>query len=196
MADQKHDSTAAATLIAWLDREIWLVTAQHGSRRSGLIATFVNPASIVPDLPRMLIGLSRLHYTCDLVEQSGALALHLLSEHQLAYVWRFGLHSGQEHDKFEGLNVSAAETGSPILSECIGWMDCRVESKQPTGDRVVYLVDVVEARVVNFGPPLTQRRLLELAPPEQLAEMKRQRHNDSIADTDAILQWREQRAGR
>ncbi len=158
------DTTAAATLIAWLDREIWLVTAQAGRRRSGLIATFVNPASIVPDLPRMLIGLSRLHYTWELVELSGALALHLLSEQHLEHVWRFGLQSGRELDKFEGMTLSTAQTGSPILSDCIGWMDCRVETSQPTGDRVVYLVEVLESRVTNFGPPLTQRRLLQLSP--------------------------------
>ncbi len=46
------DVTAAAALIAWLDPAVWLVTAAANGRRSGLIATFVNPASIVADLPR------------------------------------------------------------------------------------------------------------------------------------------------
>jgi len=47
--------------------------------------------------------------------------------------------------------------------------------------------------VTHFGPPLTQRRLFEVAPPERLAELKRQLHTDSYADADAIRAWREQR---
>jgi len=85
------DPTAASTLFAWLDREIWLVAAQADSRRGGLIATFVNQASIVPDMPRMLVGLSRQHYTWELIEESNAFSLHLLGEQHLDWVWRFGL---------------------------------------------------------------------------------------------------------
>ena len=128
------DHTAAATLMAWLDREVWLITAHADSRRGGLIATFVNPASIVPDLPRMVIGLSRSHHTTALIEASGACALHLLGEQHLDLVWRFGLQSGRDVDKFAGLDLSVhGPTGSPILGDAIGWLDCRVEA--PAGRR-------------------------------------------------------------
>ncbi len=184
------DTTAAATLFAWLDREIWLVTAQAGTRRGGLIATFVNPASIVPDMPRMLVGLSRQHQTRELVERSNAFALHLLGEQHLDWVWRFGLESGREKDKLDGLRVRPMSTGSPVLEDAIGWLDCRVEERMETGDRTVYLAEVVQSGVTHFTPPLTLQRLLNLAPPAQLAELKRQLHHDSAIDAEAIRQWR------
>jgi flavin reductase (DIM6/NTAB) family NADH-FMN oxidoreductase RutF len=186
------DVTAASTLFAWLDREVWLVTAQAGSRRGGLIATFVNPASIVPDLPRMLVGLSHLHHTWELVEQSNAFALHLLSEQHLDWVWRFGLQSGRGQDKLEGLRVRALSSGSPVLEDAIGWLDCRVEGRLEVGDRTIYLAEVVEGGVTHFAPPLTFQRLLQLAPPAQLAELKRQLHQDSELDAEAIRRWRTQ----
>src|SRR5438552_135293 len=105
------DATAASTLFAWLDQEVWLVTAQAADRRSGLIATFVNQASIVPDLPRVLVALSKQHFTWELVEASGAFALHLLAEEQIELVWRFGLESGRDTDKLAGLSVTTAVTG-------------------------------------------------------------------------------------
>jgi flavin reductase (DIM6/NTAB) family NADH-FMN oxidoreductase RutF len=186
------DLTAASTLIAWLDRELWLVTAQDGTRRSGLIATFVNAASIVAELPRMLVSLSRQHRTWELVQASGALALHLLNEQNLEWVWRFGLASGADHDKFAGLPVRQGQTGSPLLDDCVGWMDCRVETSLDVGDRTVYVVQVVESRVHNFATPLTTRRLGELGPADRVAEMKRQRHYDSLLDAEAIHAWRRQ----
>src|SRR5947209_1809805 len=119
------DNTAASTLFAWLDRELWLVTAQAGVRRGGLIATFVNQASIVPDVPRMLLGVAKAHHTWELIEASGAFALHLLGEDQLDLVWRFGLDSGRERDKLVGLEWSAGKTGCPLLANAIGWLDCQ-----------------------------------------------------------------------
>jgi flavin reductase (DIM6/NTAB) family NADH-FMN oxidoreductase RutF len=187
------DSTAASTLFAWLDREVWLVTARAGERRGGLIATFVNPATIVPELPRVVVGLARQHHTWELIEASGAFALHLLSEQHLDWVWRFGLESGREQDKFADLAWHAETTGSPLLEEAIGWLDCRVEARLDSGDRTLYLGEVVQGRVTHFAPPLTQQRLMELAPPDRLAEMKRQRHHDSQIDADAIHAWRQGR---
>jgi flavin reductase (DIM6/NTAB) family NADH-FMN oxidoreductase RutF len=184
------DVTAASTLFAWLDREIWLVTAQANGRRGGLIATFVNQASIVPDVPRMLVGLSRQHHTWELVEQSNAFALHLLGEYHLDWIWRFGLESGRGRDKLHGLRVKQASIGSPILEDAIGWLDCRVEGRLNSGDRTIYLAEVVQGGVTHFAPPLTLQRLLQLAPPARLAELKRQLHRDSELDTEAIRQWR------
>lgn len=184
------DSTAASTLIAWLDREVWLVTSQAGERRSGLIATSVSATSHVSELPRMLVGINHQHYTHELIEASGALALHLLSEHNLDWVWLFGLQSGRDRDKFAGLTIEPGLTGSPLLAGTIGWMDCRVETRLETGDRTYYLAEVVQARVCNFAPPLNQKRLMSLAPSSRVAELMRQRHHESVLDTEAIRAFR------
>jgi flavin reductase (DIM6/NTAB) family NADH-FMN oxidoreductase RutF len=184
------DVTAASTLFAWLDQEVWLVTARSGDRRSGLIATFVNQASIVPELPRVVVALSKQHFTRELVEASGAFALHLLAEEQIEFVWRFGLESGRDSDKMAGMSVTRGATGSPLLAEAIGWLDCRVETRLDIGDRVLYVAEVVEGRVTNFAPPLTTKRLMERTPSPRLTQMQRQRHQDSYCDAQAIAAWR------
>lgn len=189
------DATAAATLFAWLDREIWLVTARAGERRGGLIATFVSQASLVADMPRVLVSLAKQHHTWGLIEASGCFALHLLCEENLELVWRFGLASGRDLDKFAGLEPTAAATGSPVLAGTVGWLDCRVETKLDFGDRTAFVAEVVEGTVTHFAPPLTAKRLVELAPASRLAEMQRLRHQDSYRDAEAIRAWREARGG-
>lgn len=189
------DQTAPTTLFAWLDREIWLVTTQtQDRRRGGLIATFVNQASIVPACPRVLVGLGKKHRTWELVEVSQSFTLHLLGEQHIDQVWRFGLQSGRNVDKFTGLDTGALQTtplGHPLLNQTVGWLDCRVESRLDTGDRTVYLAEVLQGEVLHFGPPLTLKRLLAKAPPEYLAELKRQMQYDSLHDAEAIHSWRE-----
>src|SRR5262245_38191132 len=83
-------------------RELWLLTVSAGPRRGGLIATFVTQASLVPELPRILIGLANHHHSRALVDEVGAFALHLLGEEHLDWVWRFGLHTGHSVDKLAG----------------------------------------------------------------------------------------------
>jgi flavin reductase (DIM6/NTAB) family NADH-FMN oxidoreductase RutF len=185
------DRTAAAALFAWLDREIWLLTAGSGGRRGGLIATFVNHASLTPEFPRVVVGIARHHHTWELIEESGAFALHLLNPDNAGLVARFALQSGREAEKFAGLATHTASTGSPLLDDAVGWIDCKVETKLDTGDRTIYLAQVVEGKVTHFGAPLTARQLQAHLSPDVLAELKRLMHRDAHIDADAIRTWRE-----
>jgi flavin reductase (DIM6/NTAB) family NADH-FMN oxidoreductase RutF len=173
-----------------VDRELWLITACHGPERGGLIASNVTEVSIVPAMPRVLVGIGKRHFTWELIERSGAFAMHLVAKEHLDWVIRFGTQSGRTVDKFAGIATSPALTGSPILESAVGWLDCRVESKMDTGDRTVYLAAVLRARLVDPRPVLTAARLLELVPPEIRAEMKAQREHDAALDAEAIREWR------
>jgi flavin reductase (DIM6/NTAB) family NADH-FMN oxidoreductase RutF len=184
------DPAAIANVFAQLDRELWLLTAAAGDRRGGLIATFVNQASIVPDMPRVAVGLARQHHTWGLVEAAGAFALHLLAEEQLDRVWRFGLESGRDGDKLAGLPVRTGATGAPVLTDVPAFLDCRVEARWDSGDRTVYLAEVVGGAVNKPGPVLTMRRLIGLAPAEQLRQLKQGLVRDAEFDAAAIRQWR------
>ena len=187
--------TEATELFALADRELWLVTAQHGGNRGGLIATFVCHASLPPELPRVLIAVAKQHHTWQLIEQSGAFALHLLREDQVDFVWRFGLQSRRDVDKLAGLATQATATGSPRLLDMIGWADCRVEARWDTGDRTVYLAEIVEARLENKAAPLTVHGLLRIAPRDKLEQLRALREQDSRIDAAAILAWRKDHGG-
>jgi flavin reductase (DIM6/NTAB) family NADH-FMN oxidoreductase RutF len=173
-----------------VDRELWLITACHGPERGGLIATNVTDVSIVPEMPRVLAAIGKRHFTWELIERSGAFAMHLVAKEHLDWVIRFGTQSGRTVDKFAGIATSTGPTGSPILDSAVGWLDCRVESKMDTGDRTVYLAAVLKAQMVDPRPVLTAARMIELVPPEIRATMKAQREHDAARDAEAIREWR------
>lgn len=180
-----------ANVFAGLDRELWIVTAAAGPRRGGLVATFVGQASIAPELPRVVAGIAKTHRTWDLIEASGAFALHLVGDDQLDRVWRFGLQSGRDADKLADLETRRAATGSPILGDAPGWLDCRVEARFDIGDRTLYLAEVVDGRIESDRAWLTMHGLLRRAPAEKRAELKRQLRRDGQSDAAAIRDWRE-----
>jgi flavin reductase (DIM6/NTAB) family NADH-FMN oxidoreductase RutF len=181
---------AASEIFDRLDRELWIITARSGDRSSGLVATYVANVSLVPALPRVTIALAKHHFTHELIESTGAFCIHLISEDQIDWVWRFGIPSGRDVDKLSGLATSTGASGSPILTGALGWLDCRVESRLDTGDRTIYLAEVLDARLERSLKPLTFKRMLELAPAEKLRELKQMMERDVEIDRAAILEWR------
>lgn len=186
--------SAASQIFDKTDRELWIVTASDGSRRGGLVATFVCLASLVEELPRTLVALSKQHNTWRLIETSNAFGLHLISARQLDWVWQFGLQTGRDGDKLADLNVETSVTGAPLLSDAIGWLDCRVEARTDTGDRTVYLAEAVAASMRRDEPPLTMKELLRIAPRQRLEQLKQLRQRDSKVDAQAIHAWRQRRS--
>jgi flavin reductase (DIM6/NTAB) family NADH-FMN oxidoreductase RutF len=183
------DFSAINQVFPLTDRELWLVTSQTDGQRAGLIATFVNQGSIVPEAPRVVVGLANQHHTAQVVRRSGHFVLQLLTEDQVEIVWRFGLHSGRDIDKWSEIAFAEA-AGGPWLTDALAWLDCRVEATFDTGDRTVYLAAVEAGGVLRPGTPLTMSRLLALAPAERLREMKAGLDRDAAIDAAAIAAWR------
>lgn len=180
-----------------LDRELWIVTAAHGGRRGGLVSTTVVSASIVPDLPRILVAIAHQHATASLIEGSGGFVLHLVAPSQVDRVWTFGTQSSRDIDKFAGCDAILREgkTRAPILSDAPGWLECRVESRMETGDRTVYLAEVIDAGrgAAADKRPLTMHGLLNVATPQQRQVLQESLTADGAVDAAAIRTWRQNR---
>ena len=113
------------------------------------------PSSLDPAMPKVTLSLNSHHYTTQLIEQSGALGLHLLRPDQSDVAWGFGLRSGRETDKFAGLKLTVGTTGSPILTDCLASLECRVLRKIEVGDRLYFWCEVVAG-----NPPAERRAAL------------------------------------
>jgi flavin reductase (DIM6/NTAB) family NADH-FMN oxidoreductase RutF len=194
-----------AALFELVDREVWIVTAAHAGMRGGLVATFVSPATTVAEMPRIVVGIAKGHHTWSLIESSNSFAVHLVEKSQVDLVWRFGLESGRDVDKFAGLHgLRTGKQGSPILGQALAWLDCRVENRMDTGDRTVYLAEILDgagpgnrdsqSAEQNQSNLLTLRRLSEIAPTDKKKTMRAQFDADAQSDAEAIRRWRSAQA--
>jgi flavin reductase (DIM6/NTAB) family NADH-FMN oxidoreductase RutF len=178
-----------------LDPVLWVVTAGDGRSNGVLVATFVNTASIVKELPRVVVAIAKHHRTWELIEAGNAFALHLLREQHADWATRFGIESGRAVDKLAGIEYRAGGSGSPILVDAAGWLDCRVEDRLDTGDRTLYLAEVIEARAPRPGLVLTFKAWLSRLTAEQRATLRERLAADASVDAAAIRAWRSGRAG-
>ena len=133
------------------------VTSQWQGRANAQIAVAIAAASIVPDMPRVLLQIYKTNYSHDLIHQSGAFALNFLRKDQLHLIKDFGLVSGRERDKLVSVAFKSGASGSPLLEECWGYLDCRVVNAMDGGDMTCFLADVLEGDTIAQDQPLWWR---------------------------------------
>ena len=139
-------------------RRLWapiaIVTASAQGRDNAQAAVSIGGASIVADRPRVVVQLYKTNLTHNLAVESGAFALCFARRDQLDLVHAMGFVSGHEGEKMAGLAYSKGVTGSPVLDDCLGFLDCRVINAMDGGDMTVFLADVVDGGMRSEGEPL------------------------------------------
>ncbi len=171
-----------AAVLEKLDSEIFVLTAADGDRRNGQIVCWVAPATIVPQVPRVLVGVGRLTYTRELIEGSRKFALNLLGRDQWRWVPQFGFRSGRGVDKFATVSFERGITGSPLLPGIVGYLECQVKSVLDGGAHLFYLADVLEGKLVVDSEALRLKQLPEVLPSDDLATMQRLMDQDILRD--------------
>lgn len=185
MTNTINTDSPAARALSHLWTPLVAVTSAHEGVRSGQIAVSVHGASIVPQRPRLTAALWKRNLTHDLVAGSGVFGAHLLREDQDELVYRLGLRSGREGDKFAGLALREGVTGCPLLADCLAVYECRVLNAMDGGDMTVFLGEVVAMEGAD-GAPLWWRYLRPRMPAEHAAAWDRKIGAD-IADSLATM---------
>ena len=85
------------------------------------------------------------------IETTGSFCVNILGEHQEDVCRRF---ASKEPDKFAGLGWKPAGSGSPLIDDVIGWIDCDIDQVVEAGDHYLVLGAVRELAVGHDGPPL------------------------------------------
>jgi len=196
-----QEQQAIEQVLKLIDREVWVVTSKAGSRRGGLLATWVQQASLDPARPAMVVGLAPHHSTCELIAESGAFVLHLIAADQISLAMNFAIGSGRNRDKLAGLELRTAVTGMPILRECLAWLDCRVIERCDTGDRIYFWADAVSggrtlAARDTENRPLGEREFFAAATAEQKQALRGNLWADIETQRTMVECWRARVAER
>ena len=133
------------------------VTSHWHGKSNVQIAVAIAAASIVPDMPRVLLQIYKTNYSHDLIYNSGSFALNFLRQDQLQLIKDFGLVSGRDRDKLSDVGHAPRATGSPVLDDCWGFLDCRVVNAMDGGDMTCFLGDVLEGETLAQAEPLYWR---------------------------------------
>ena len=183
------ESPSRDTLFSLTNHEVFIVTAGNQGRENGQIATWILPASLAPGSPRVVAILSPSNFTHSLIEASGRFVINLLADDQDELVPLFGLVSGREIDKFDSLDIGRTASGLPVIPGTCGWAECAIVAMIDSGDRRIYLSDVVEQAVFANKIPLRKREAFAKQSTEIVALLREKQRLDGIRDEILIRRF-------
>jgi len=130
---------------------VYVISTKHEDRINAMTAAWVSRASFDPPLVTISVGKTR--FTHDMIKGSGVFAVNVLSPDVISTARHFGLKSGRKTDKFAGVEYFTSVTGSPILKDCVAWMDCTVVTACDAGDHTLFIGEVLDGGVLREGAP-------------------------------------------
>jgi flavin reductase (DIM6/NTAB) family NADH-FMN oxidoreductase RutF len=130
---------------------IYVLTASFRDEVNGMIASWVSQISFEPPLVAVAVHPSR--YSHFLIEKSGAFALHSISRDQKGLVKLF--KGPDPAQKLASIPWSRGMTGSPLLADCLAYLDCRLKTAVKPGNHTLFIGEVVDGHLVSKGTPLS-----------------------------------------
>lgn len=151
------DQHAKKSVLRQFTYGLYAVSAAHEGDRGIFTANWLSQVSFDPPLVAVSVELDSS--TLPLIRAGGRFVVSPLASDQTERAGALGRPKKRAGDKFATLNLATVttETGDPALADALGYVVCRVVSETPAGDSVVVIGEVIEARVLAEGEPLTMR---------------------------------------
>ena len=125
----------------------FLITCGDIEDRPNIIAvSLCMPVSKIPPMLACAIGVEA--YSCELIEKTDQFVVNVPTEKLKKQVYYCGYNSGRDVDKFKETGLSprpARKVNVPIIDECVAHMECAVKQVVETGDKKLFIGEVVEA---------------------------------------------------
>ncbi|MEU6062498.1 flavin reductase family protein [Streptomyces sp. NPDC047097] len=134
-------STGVALLTAGEGEEVYAKTV------SSLVTLSLDPLLVS-------VAVDRRSALAEAVRRTGRYAVSVLAAHQEPLARRFAARgAGRARGCFPGVPLTPRATGAPVLADCPGWFDCRLDGVLGGGDHLL-LVGRVAAAGGDGGEPL------------------------------------------
>jgi len=134
---------------------VFVVTLRSGERVNAYAAGWVVRVSEVPVIIQAAVW--EENYSFQLAADCDVFAVQVLGADQVEVARHFGRTSGRDIDKLEGYDVEPGESGIPILTDCVSFLECEVISRPMFGDHIVLVGRVTNSRVNRDAPGLVYR---------------------------------------
>lgn len=147
------DEQAKKTLLRKIPHGLYICGVKDGEEVNGFTASWVMQASFQPPLVVNCVNQSSGSH--EMIKNSGVFTLSVLEASQKDIAQKFFKPQRLVGNKFEDVEVEfGTETGCPVLTTSLGYVECRVVGSVSQGDHTVYVGEVIAAKLYRDGDPL------------------------------------------
>lgn len=146
------DEQAKKTILRKIPHGLYICGVCDGENVNGFTASWVMQASFQPPLVVNCVKNDSISHA--MIKASGVFSLSVLEAGQKDVAQKFFKPQRLVGNKFEDVESYIGETGCPIISDSLGYVECKVVGSVEHGDHTVYVGEVIAAGVHREGEPL------------------------------------------
>jgi flavin reductase (DIM6/NTAB) family NADH-FMN oxidoreductase RutF len=132
---------------------LYICGVRDGEEMNGFTASWLMQASFQPPLVVNCVKKDSISHA--MIKNSGVFAISFLDSEQKDLAAQFFKPKTRVGNKFEDVEFyEGAETGCPIITDSLGYVECKVLEAVEKGDHTVYVAEVIGAGIHREGEPL------------------------------------------
>jgi len=128
---------------------VTVVTTRVGEEFFGMTANAVTSLSLDP--PLVLVAVDKGAGFHGRLKEGGCFAINILTDQQEDLSTRF---AARDVKQFADIPTKTDQTGAPIFTEALGYVDCRLSQVLPGGDHDIFIGEVLTGEVHDAQPLL------------------------------------------
>jgi flavin reductase (DIM6/NTAB) family NADH-FMN oxidoreductase RutF len=147
------DESAKKTMLLKIPHALYICGVKDGEELNGFTASWVMQGSFKPPLVINCVRQDSGSHT--MLKNTGVFTLSFLEEGQKDLAGKFFKPQRRVGNKLADIDFTLGEeTGCPIITDSLGYVECRVIGSVDEGDHTVFVGEVIGSGVHREGKPL------------------------------------------
>ena len=147
------DEQAKKTMLRQIPHGVYICGVKDGDELNGFTVSWLMQSSFKPPLVTNCVRQDSGSH--EMIKKSGVFAISFLDSSQKDLAAKFFQPKRRVGNKFEEVEFyEGAETGCPIISDSLGYIECQVVGALEKGDHTVFVAEVIGAGVHREGEQL------------------------------------------
>lgn len=134
---------------------MYLLSTKVEGRKNGCIINTCMQLTTEP--MQIAVAVLNVNLSCDMIKESGLFTLSILDE-SVTYetISHFGMQSGRNIDKFEGMKTPEDNNGIPYIEwAACGMLSCKVVNQFDFGSHTLFVAEVTDGKMLSNQEPVT-----------------------------------------
>ncbi|WP_373525571.1 diflavin flavoprotein [Nostoc sp.] len=141
-------ATSVEQAVGRIVGSLCVLTAKEGDRSSAMLASWVAQASFNP--PGLTIAVAKDRAVETLTHTGNKFVLNILKEgNHLGLMKHFLKPFSPGQDRFAGIAAQETESGSPILTDALAYLECSVQNRMESGDHWLVYATVENGKLLD-----------------------------------------------
>lgn len=148
------DEQAKKTMLRKIPHGLYICGVNDGEEMNGFTVSWLMQSSFQPPLVVNCVKQDSISH--EMIKNSGVFAISFLDSEQKDLAAKFFKPKSRVGNKFEDVEFYEGEaTGCPIISDSLGYIECKVIDAVEKGDHTIYVGEVIASGIHREGNQLT-----------------------------------------